>query len=153
MLAVGCSGSPSVFAKVWAYDSDHRKWRIAANLGGKREDVKVADDVLPDGVEYEELSNVHDISWAPDVGRSFHLIAVASKEALTIWRLDPSDTGELQPTLVALMKDHQKEVWRAEWNVTGTVLASSGDDGIVRMWRCDPAGRWVCVSEIQGTYD
>ena len=27
------------------------------------------------------------------------------------------------------------QVWRVRWNVTGTVLASSGDDGCVRLWR------------------
>ena len=27
------------------------------------------------------------------------------------------------------------QVWRVEWNVTGTILASSGDDGRVRLWK------------------
>lgn len=27
------------------------------------------------------------------------------------------------------------QVWRVCWNVTGTVLASSGDDGKVRIWK------------------
>lgn len=27
------------------------------------------------------------------------------------------------------------QVWRVSWNVTGTVLASSGDDGRVRLWK------------------
>ena len=27
------------------------------------------------------------------------------------------------------------QVWRVEWNVTGTILASSGDDGCVRLWK------------------
>jgi len=27
------------------------------------------------------------------------------------------------------------QVWRVAWNVTGTVLASSGDDGCVRLWK------------------
>ena len=27
------------------------------------------------------------------------------------------------------------QVWRVCWNVTGTVLASSGDDSCVRLWK------------------
>ena len=33
--------------------------------------------------------------------------------------------------------DHQGvQVWRVEWNVTGTILATAGDDGCVRLWKC-----------------
>ena len=32
--------------------------------------------------------------------------------------------------------DHQgAQVWRVAWNVTGTILASSGDDGCIRLWK------------------
>ena len=32
--------------------------------------------------------------------------------------------------------DHQgAQVWRVTWNVTGTILASSGGDGCVRLWK------------------
>ena len=27
------------------------------------------------------------------------------------------------------------QVWRVSWNITGTVLSSSGDDGCVRLWK------------------
>ncbi len=27
------------------------------------------------------------------------------------------------------------QVWRLSWNVTGTILASSGDDGCVKLWK------------------
>lgn len=39
--------------------------------------------------------------------------------------------------------EHQgAQVWRVEWNVTGTILASSGDDGCVRLWK----GEWTFLT-------
>ena len=42
---------------------------------------------------------------------------------------------KFETTLVAQFKDHQSQVWRLSWNITGTILASSGDDGCVRLWK------------------
>ena len=44
---------------------------------------------------------------------------------------------------VACLREHNSEVWRVEWNVTGTLLASSGDDGQVRLWRASLQGTWA----------
>lgn len=35
----------------------------------------------------------------------------------------------------AQFQDHFSTVWRVTWNVTGTILASTGDDGFIRMWK------------------
>lgn len=47
------------------------------------------------------------------------------------------------------------QVWRVEWNITGTILASSGDDGVVRLWRSTFANdkEWKCLSAISGPSD
>lgn len=37
--------------------------------------------------------------------------------------------------LVGDFNDHQSEVWRVDWNVTGTILSSTGDDGTLRLWK------------------
>jgi len=43
-----------------------------------------------------------------------------------------------------------QQVWRCQWNVTGTVLASSGDGGRVQLWKSDFEGTWKCVSQMYG---
>ena len=46
-------------------------------------------------------------------------------------------------------------MWRVTWNVTGTMLASTGDDGYVRMWRMNYQKGWKCVCSFkpdQGTH-
>ena len=47
--------------------------------------------------------------------------------------------------MTACLRDHERDVgfdtradvqvWRIEWNTTGTILASSGDDNVVRLWK------------------
>ena len=44
-------------------------------------------------------------------------------------------------------------MWRCAWNVTGTVLASSGDGGMVQLWKSDFNGNWKCVSQLNAKND
>jgi hypothetical protein len=40
------------------------------------------------------------------------------------------------------------DIWRLAWNVTGTVLAASGDNGVVQVWKTDFSGNFKCVTEV-----
>lgn len=104
----------------------------------------------------EEITNVidpvHDLAFAPNVGRSYHLLGVATKDVRII-SLKSSQNKDLaiaasnqlsqimphkhrlEVRELASFSDHGQQVWRVAWNVIGTTLASSGDDGTVRMWK------------------
>ena len=57
--------------------------------------------------------------------------------------------GKWQGILVATFTEHNSEVWRVQWNITGTILASSGDDGYVRMYQIDHQDNsWKCIRTI-----
>ena len=125
----------------------HTRWNYVASLreGEKQHDGKV-----------------HDIAWAPDMGRSFHLIATAGQDnTVRIWEVRTLGEGgngggggggggvHLEVREAACLQC-AAEVWRVEWNITGTVLASSGDDGYVRLWRTDvgPEG-WTQINQFR----
>ncbi|RUS30931.1 WD40-repeat-containing domain protein [Jimgerdemannia flammicorona] len=149
MMAVGCGKENC--AKIFKFDSATNKWFAAEVLGGH------------EGI-------VHDIAWAPNMGRSYQLIATACKDHhVRIFKLTeehvvsgsqtggPPGSGGInrQPGIkrfrvetVANFSDHGAEVWRVEWNVTGTILSSSGDDGKVRLWKAGLTDDWRCMSII-----
>lgn len=53
-------------------------------------------------------------------------------------------------TTAAQFDDHYCTVWRVCWNVMGTILASSGDDGCVRLWKDNYINNWKCVAVLKG---
>jgi len=122
---------------------------------------------------------VLDVAWAPNVGRSFHLIASCGRDGIlrvsklkrirsnvaaattsttTDTAMDTSTSNNAQASLSAgydfdssQMLDTQAcEIWRVAWNITGTVLAGSGDFGVVTLWKADHKNEFKCVSEIKG---
>ncbi|EGG18301.1 Sec13-like protein [Cavenderia fasciculata] len=99
----------------------------------------------------ESPKTIHDVSWAPNMGRSYHLIAAASKDHnVRIWKVSNNEKSKMEIKEVLCNPLHKAEVWRVEWNITGTILASSGDDGNVFLWKCNNNGEWKLLSSISG---
>ncbi|XP_005042115.1 PREDICTED: nucleoporin SEH1 [Ficedula albicollis] len=141
MIAVGSDdNSPNILAKVqiYEYNENTRKYAKAEAL------MTVTDPV-------------HDIAFAPNLGRSFHILAVATKD-VRIFTLKPlrkelTSSGGLtkfEIHIVAQFDNHNSQVWRVSWNITGTVLASSGDDGCVRLWKANYMDNWKCTGILKG---
>lgn len=105
------------------------------------------------------------------MARSYQLIATASKDnVVRIYKLteqvqqqrsnripiSPAGTPtqinnsskSLHIELIASFDDHKAEVWRVEWNITGTILSSSGDDGKLRLWTAGYDGKWRQMASI-----
>lgn len=142
MIAVGSDDNTSSNGKVliFEYSENSRRWNRVETL------ISITDPV-------------HDLSFAPNLGRSYHLLAVASKYvAIIILRplqRDPSTanisvSSRFEIRQLGQFEDHHSTVWRVSWNITGTILASSGDDGCVRLWKANYLDIWSCFAVIKG---
>ena len=146
-LVVGFSSGR---ASVYRYDDGARSWLEA---------IRLPNHATANGVP----RGVLDVAWAPNVGRSYHLIATCGKDnRLKVHRVKRgrggkgeeggSQTAPSSSLVYEGTEDlDQSEVWvwRCQWNLTGTVLASSGGS-VVKLWKSDFMGRWKCISEIVG---
>jgi len=115
-------------AKIWEYHETTRKWNHVGSLKSHSGDIR-------------------DVAWAPHLGQPVHKIATAGKDkSVRIWEITLNNSGSNRTVSkveeVARFNEHKAEVWRVEWNTTGTILASSGDDGMVRFWKANLAGQW-----------
>jgi len=99
------------------------------------------------------------VSWAPSCGRRYHLIATGGRDGnVRIWKLIPPEDNQFRlgpggdsrwkATNVGTFDDHRSAVTRVEWNVTGTVLSSAGNDGNIRLWKATYGGTWRSMGHI-----
>ncbi|KAF8875224.1 WD40-repeat-containing domain protein [Infundibulicybe gibba] len=102
------------------------------------------------------------VAWAPSCGRSYHLIATGGRDGhVRIWKVRPGeypdddaqDDAEAEEpkwtaTIVADFDQHKSAVGRVEWNITGTVLSSAGNDGRIRLWKATSGNVWRPAGSI-----
>jgi len=54
-------------------------------------------------------------------------------------------TTALNPHPSTFLATSRCKVLRVSWNVTGTTLATSGDDNTVMLWMKRDKGQWECI--------
>jgi nucleoporin SEH1 len=100
----------------------------------------------------DDAGLVRCLDWAPGGQRGYELIAIGWKSGVVrIYKLTETMEGVIvgggaySVERVGQFEHHggeSNDVQRVFWNVTGTILCSSGDDGRIRMWKEDHLGKW-----------
>lgn len=103
-------------------------------------------------------SAITSVAWAPCCGRSYHLVATGGRDGhVRIWRLKPpasnderaeADETRWTCSIVADFDHHKSTVGRVEWNITGTILSSAGNDGRIRLWKATTGNVWRPAGNI-----
>lgn len=123
LVTGGCDN----LVKIWRYAEDRDEWVEDSSPGQAHTDW------------------VRDVAWAPSLGSSESLIASCSQDKKVIlWTQDAASTGawnqkEIQFACV---------VWRVSWSVTGNILAVSGGDNQVTLWKESLLGEWTQIGQL-----
>lgn len=87
---------------------------------------------------------VRDVAWAPSVGLTKNMIASCSQDR----RVIVSTSDDFVNWKSTVLNTFDDVVWSVNWSLTANILAVSGADNKVSLWKVDPEGQWVCISEV-----
>ena len=88
---------------------------------------------------------VRDVAWAPTMLQKSYIASAAQDKTVRIWTSDPAHPNEWKPTVL----DFDAVLWRVSWSLSGNVLAVSGGDNKVSLWKENLKGEWDCVKWIE----
>ncbi|KAL1110085.1 hypothetical protein AAG570_008163 [Ranatra chinensis] len=118
------TGGCDNLVKIWEEDTVASKWILHVQLDAHTDWVR-------------------DVAWAPSTGLAQNTIVSCSQDRLVIvWTSD--DFTNWTHSVIHCFDD---VVWNVSWSFTGNVLAVSGGDNRVSLWKQVPDGKWVCMSD------
>lgn len=124
------TGGGDNLVKIWREEND--EWVLEEKLEGHSDWVR-------------------DVAWCPSVGLPLSRIASCSQDCkVIIWTKDENTGGKWNSVV---MKTFSDVVWHSSWSITGDILAVSGADNKVTLWKESLEGEWGCVSEVEKEHD
>ena len=89
---------------------------------------------------------VRDCAWAPSIGLPESKIASCSQDGqVIVWSYDGSSGSQWIPKV---LQKYDDVVWHVSWSLTGDILAVSGGNNKVSLWKEGLDGEWNCISDI-----
>jgi protein transport protein SEC13 len=86
---------------------------------------------------------VRDVAWSPTVLQKSYIASASQDKTVRIWTSD-GNNGWSSKVL-----NFDDAVWRVSWSLSGNVLAVSGQDNKVTLWKENLKGQWECVKTME----
>jgi protein transport protein SEC13 len=99
--------------------------------------------VLPDG----HADWVRDVAWSPTLLNKSYIASASQDKTVRIWTQAATPQGVAEWKLSKRL-DFEAVLWRVSWSLSGNVLAVSGGDNKVTLWKENLKGEWSCVREV-----
>jgi protein transport protein SEC13 len=88
---------------------------------------------------------VRDVAWSPSVLQKSYIASASQDKTVRIWTSDSAHPGQWESKEIKF----DALVWRVSWSLSGNVLAVSGDDNKVTLWKENLKGEWESVKTIE----
>jgi protein transport protein SEC13 len=88
---------------------------------------------------------VRDVAWSPTVLQKSYIASASEDRTVRIWTSDPANPQQWNVKVLGF----DAAVWRVSWSLSGNVLAASGGDNKVTLWKENLKGEWECVKSIE----
>lgn len=123
--------------------------------GGSDNSVKIW-NFNPSTATYENMCTlsghgdwVRDVAWSPTPLSKSYIASASQDHTVRIWTL-PANAEMSDPhAWKCETLDFEVVVWRVSWSMAGNVLAVSGGDNRVSLWKEKLKGGWECVKTIE----
>lgn len=122
-----CNGGSDCVLKIWGFDPRTGEYPCTHTLTGHTDWVR-------------------DVAWAPTVLSKSYIASASQDKTVRIWTNESRGEGEWKCTV---LPEFEAVVWRVSWSLSGNVLAVSGGDNKVSLWKENLRGEWDCVKWIE----
>ena len=95
---------------------------------------------------------VNDVSWAPINGRSYEMLVSGGRNEILVWNVKVEGKKINVFKMEKLDYGDHCVVWKVSWNMMATVLASSDERNVVKLWKRG-GNRWKCVGILNEEED
>lgn len=90
---------------------------------------------------------VRDVAWAPSILQKSYIASASQDKSVIIWTQEHSVGTNTEWSRKVIPLD--TVVWRVSWSLSGNVLAVSGGDNKVTLWKETLKGEWERVSSVE----
>jgi protein transport protein SEC13 len=98
--------------------------------------------VLPNG----HSDWVRDVAWSPTLLSKTYIASASQDKTAKIWT--STNPGDPSSWILSKTLEFDAVLWRVSWSLSGNILAVSGGDNKVTLWKENLRGEWELVREV-----
>ncbi|KAL3230168.1 Protein transport protein SEC13 [Nakaseomyces bracarensis] len=121
------TGGADNLVKIWRFNPETQTYLVEDTLEGHSDWVR-------------------DVAWSPSVLQRSYIASVSQDRTCNIWTQE-NNKGPWKRTILTA-EEFPDVLWRASWSLSGNILAISGGDNRVTLWKENLNGKWESAGEV-----